>query len=110
MGYSVLTTSAFVKNLKRLAKKYRSLAADLLVLEEQLLIEPTLGTALGKHCFKIRLAITSKGKGKSGGARVYTYVEIRDEVVYLIAIHDKSDKATLLDHEISAMLKDAGLD
>ncbi|CAN5873801.1 hypothetical protein BH11BAC7_BH11BAC7_16560 [soil metagenome] len=29
---------------------------------------PQVGTSIGNNCYKIRLAISSKGKGKSGDA------------------------------------------
>jgi len=37
---------------------------------------PIQGEALGKDCYKIRMAITSKGRGKSGGSRVITRVKV----------------------------------
>lgn len=71
---------------------------------ESLAKDPTQGTALGKNCYKIRLAIASKGKGKSGGARVITNVVISGVTVYLLSIYDKSDKETLSDKELSELL------
>lgn len=53
---------------------------------------------------KIRLAIESKGKGKSGGARVITYLYIKTETVYLLSIYDKSEKSDLTLNEIKEML------
>ncbi len=69
MSFNVIVTEPFERKLKRLAKKHKSLKADLVLLIEQLAENPTLGTPIGKECYKIRLSITSKGKGKSGGAR-----------------------------------------
>lgn len=40
------------------------------------------------------MAVTSKGKGKSGGARIITYTLFVTEVsgrVYLVEVYDKSD-------------------
>ncbi len=56
-----------------------------------------MGTPIGKDCYKIRVLITSKGKGKgkSGGARVITYVRIVKSNVYLLDIYDKSNKAAI---------------
>ncbi|HVW13543.1 MAG TPA: type II toxin-antitoxin system RelE/ParE family toxin [Mucilaginibacter sp.] len=62
--------------------------------------DPTLGQPLGNNCYKIRMAIFSKHKGKSGGARVITYVKIVDEVIYLLSIYDKSDIDTITDKEL----------
>ena len=61
---------------------------------------PKLGTPIGKECYKIRIAVTSKGKGKSGGARIITYVRIQNNTVFLMDIYDKSDQATISDKEL----------
>ena len=68
--------------------------------------EPKQGTFLGNNCYKIRLAIASKGKGKSGGARIITNIVIENTTVYLLSIYDKSNKASLTDKELSDLLKD----
>ena len=59
----------FVKRLKELSKKYPSLKNDFSSLLKELEMNSRIGTELGKDCYKIRLAIKSKGRGKSGGAR-----------------------------------------
>ena len=59
---------------------------------------------MGKDCFKVRLAISAKGKGKSGGARVITYVKIIKSMVYLLAIYDKSEKETISDSELKQLI------
>ncbi|HET6401757.1 MAG TPA: hypothetical protein VFH95_10195 [Candidatus Kapabacteria bacterium] len=66
--------------------------------------EPEMGVSLGHHCFKIRLVISSKGKGKSGGGRVITNVRITRQSVRLIAIYDKSEKDSLSDTELNHLL------
>ena len=66
---------------------------------------PMQGTPLGNNCFKVRLPIASKGKGKSGGARVITNFVITNAAVYLIAIYDKSEKDNLTDKELDELLK-----
>ena len=66
---------------------------------------PTQGTSLGRNCYKIRLSIASKGKGKSGGARIITNIVIADETVYLLSIYDKSDKENLTDKELIELLE-----
>jgi hypothetical protein len=60
---------------------------------------------LGTIVIKIRLAITSKGKGKSGGAKLITNFIITDHTVYLLSIYDKSDKESLSDKELQELLK-----
>lgn len=74
MSFDVIATEPFERKLKRLAKKYKSLASDLASTIEQLIENPILGTPIGKDCYKIRIAVTSKSKVKSGGARMITYV------------------------------------
>jgi hypothetical protein len=105
MSYNVLATSFFERELKTLAKKHRSLKNDLSALIEQLAQNPTTGTELGNNCYKIRLAITSKGKGKSGGARIITHVHISAQNVYLLAVYDKSEMENISDIEIQQRVK-----
>ena len=67
-----------------------------------------IGEDLGHNCYKIRLAITSKNKGKSGGARVITQVYVKGYIIYLIAIYDKSVQTTITDKELLQRLKNLG--
>jgi hypothetical protein len=76
--------------------------AELLESLEQ---EPEQGTNLGNNCYKIRIAIASKGKGKSSGARVITHFVIAEETVFLISIYDKSEQENLTDKELGELLK-----
>ena len=72
---------------------------------KQLIENPTTGTALGRDVYKIRLAITSKGKGKSGGARIITCVKIIAHIVYLVSIYDKSAQGDISDKELKERIK-----
>lgn len=63
-----------------------------------------IGTPLGRDCFKVRLAIRSKGKGRSGGARIITCVKLVRNTVILLSIYDKSDMDTISDHEIKWLI------
>ena len=105
MSYKVLAIPPFNKQLKRLSKKYPSIGKDLAELGKDLSENPIQGKSLGQDCFKIRLAIGSKGKGKSGGARVITCVRIIHEIVFLLSIYDKSDQEDLSDKELEGLLK-----
>jgi hypothetical protein len=105
MSYSISSIPLFDKQAKRLAKKYPSLRKDLTGLIEKLTDEPEQGTDLGNGFYKIRLAIASKGKGKSGGARVITYVKVAHNMVYLASIFDKSEKSTITDKELKQIFK-----
>jgi mRNA-degrading endonuclease RelE of RelBE toxin-antitoxin system len=106
MSYKVKTIGVFEKQAKRLIKKYVSLKVELLDLVQELKENPEQGTPIGKGCYKIRIAIASKGKGKSGGARVVTNIIIVEETVYLLTIYDKSKKENLTDKELDELLKD----
>lgn len=104
MSFDVIATEPFERKLKKLSKKHKSLKTDLLAVVEELAENPTIGTPLCKECYKIRVAITSKGKGKSGGARVITYVRILKETVFLLDIYDKSRQATIPDKELKLLI------
>ncbi|MBB6240357.1 mRNA-degrading endonuclease RelE of RelBE toxin-antitoxin system [Pedobacter sp. AK013] len=105
MSYNVYTLRLFDKQLKRLVKKYPSLKKEYIDLIDSLENNPEQGTAIGNKCYKIRLAIASKGKGKSGGARVIANLVIEDDAVYLLTIYDKSEKSNLTDAELAELLK-----
>ena len=62
----------FKRQFRRLSKKYRSLIDDLEIFQKELQENPLQGVDLGSGVRKIRMTIASKGKGKSGGARVLT--------------------------------------
>lgn len=105
MSYKISSIPRFDKQAKRLSKKYPSFKKDLTKLIEKLTNEPEQGTPLGGGFFKIRLAITSKGKGKSRGTRVVTYVKITHNTVFLASIFDKSEKSTITDKELEHLFK-----
>jgi hypothetical protein len=106
MIYNIELTENFKKEAKKLIKKYASLHSELADLGDKLAAKPTLGTHLGSNVYKIRLSISSKNKGKSGGARIISFVKIIDETVYLLSIYDKGDKVDISDQEIKELLKD----
>jgi mRNA-degrading endonuclease RelE of RelBE toxin-antitoxin system len=105
MSYNIIPTDNFNREAKKLAKKHRSLKSDLIALRKELLENPTKGTHLGSSVYKIRMAIASKGKGKSGGARIISYVLTRDEEIYLLSIYDKSEQDSISDDEIKELIK-----
>ena len=105
MNYSVLTIQVFERQAKKLIKKYPSLKSELFDLIKKLKEHPMQGIALGKNCFKIRIAIKSKGKGKSGGARIITHIVVSQESVYLLSIYDKAGKENLTDKELKELLQ-----
>lgn len=115
MTVTVRIAKSFKTAAKPLLKKYPSLSTDLDKLEKQLQLHPKLGTPLGHNAYKVRLKISSKGKGKSGGGRVISLVEttligkvevIDEEItVTLITIYDKADTASISDSELKALIQ-----
>ena len=104
MSFEILTIPPFERQLKKLAKKYPSIKQDFASLLKSLQEDPEQGTLLGKSCYKLRMAISSKGKGKSGGSRVITHLVIDDQTIYLLSIYDKSEKASISDAELKELL------
>lgn len=105
MSYSVKTISVFDRQIKRLIKKFPSLKKEIQTLINQLAKEPTSGTSIGHDCYKVRMAVASKGKGKSGGVRVITHVLFKNETVYLLSIYDKSELENITDKDILKLIK-----
>jgi len=109
MKYNVVLTPDFKKYFKKLYKKYPSLKNDLLKVIGVLEDDFEAGISLGHNLFKIRLAIESKNKGKSGGARMIYFFVSDDNEIYLVHIFDKSDFENIPKNVILQMLKNAGL-
>ena len=104
MNFSVIPSDRFKKEAKRLIKKFPSLKQELADLSNTLADEPETGTPLGNETYKIRLAIKSKGKGKSGGGRVIIYVVTEDKEVYLLTIYDKSEFDSIDDKTLRTII------
>jgi len=105
MNYKVEASPKFERDLKRLSKKFPSLKNEFANLVSSLSTDPFQGTPLSHNCYKIRLAISSKGKGKSGGARVIAHIYVLGKVVYLLTIFDKSEQGSISEKEILVILK-----
>lgn len=92
----IITTDEFKRCAKPLAKRYKSFNQDYQDLLDELEKNPQQGVDLGNGYRKVRMAIKSKGKGKSGGARVITLDTLEcDGCLYLLFIYDKSDAASV---------------
>ena len=106
MSFKIIPTPNFQKEFKKLSKKYPSIISDIKDLSDSLSENPTQGSEIFKNCYKVRIAIKSKGKGKSGGGRLISYVKIVNQKIYLLTIYDKSDKETVSDAYLKQLLKD----
>jgi hypothetical protein len=115
MSCKIIAIDNFRREAKWLVKKFPSLKSELETLQNDLLQNPRLGTLIHENIYKIRLAVKSKGKGKSGGMRVITYVvevEIQIEevendseiTIFLVSIYDKSDQANISEKELRGMI------
>lgn len=111
MNFDIIPTPDFERAFKVLAKRHRSLKKDFLDFASSLQENPFQGVELCRGIRKIRLAITSKGRGKSGGARVITYTVLATETqgkVYLLDIYDKADYSTVDVAVIQELIKNMG--
>ncbi|MCF8449417.1 MAG: hypothetical protein K9G49_06035 [Taibaiella sp.] len=104
MSFSVIPSGKFKKEAKRLIKKFPSLKEELFELSMLLSERPDTGTPLGNDTYKIRIAIKSKSKGKSGGGRVITYLVNEQKEVYLLTIYDKSEFDNIGDKTLQAIV------
>lgn len=104
MSYNIIATPRFKRDIKKLSKRYPSLKNEYAKLISDLQDNPTRGIPLGDNCFKIRIAIASKGKRKSGGARAITHVVLIENTVFLLSIYDKSDRENISDKELNELL------
>ncbi len=112
MNVRIIVTENFAREAKKLLKKHKSLKADLNKLRKSLEKDPYQGIQIRDNVYKIRVAIRSKGKGKSGGARVITFLIIGDTTptdfgteVYLLSIYDKSSVSNIPSKKLDALIK-----
>lgn len=108
MNCKISLSPFFAREAKRLKKHYKSLDKDLEVLHKALQENPKLGIDLGSGFRKIRLAIGSKGKGKSHGARVISCilsVDLESAEVLLLTIYDKAERSNITAKEIADLLQ-----
>ena len=101
----ILLHPQFEPDVKTLGKKYHSLEADIEAFMESLEVNPIQGDALGQNRYKVRLKIASKGKGKSGGGRVITYLRINEDELWLLTLYDKSEIGNVNDSYLDDLVK-----
>ena len=107
MNYRIKVLPNFVKDIKRLSKKYPSIKQDYADLLDELQQNPYSGIDLGNGLRKVRMAIKSKGRGKSHGARVITYLLLASEEeseINLLTIYDKAERENISRNEIEAIM------
>ena len=115
MSCKIVPIESFKKEAKWLVKKFPSLKSELQILQDELLQNPRFGTLIHEDTYKIRLAVKSKGKGKSGGMRVITHVvevqiqieaanDDRDFTIFMVSIYDKSEQANISESELRQLI------
>ena len=111
MSFKIITTAYADKAIKKLSKRYHSFSNDIKAFREELLNNPLQGDEIAPHVRKIRMAITSKGRGKSGGARVIfnALVSEQDGKIYLLLIYDKADTPNVKMNVIKEIIEELGL-
>lgn len=112
MKINIKPLPTFMREAKRLGKHYASFVDDYARLLEELHANPTLGTDLGGGLRKIRMRIASKGRGKSGGARVISLsviLSVEEAEIDLLYIYDKTERDSISKAEIEELLKKNGL-
>jgi mRNA-degrading endonuclease RelE of RelBE toxin-antitoxin system len=99
----------FARGAKALRKKYPSFEKDYDAFLDELEKNPFAGESLGQHTYKHRMSIASKGKGKSGGARVITYnvqqTGTEEILITLMTIYDKSDIENVSDAYLKSLVQ-----
>lgn len=100
--YKVYPTQNFIDEAVEIRKKYPNIKEDFVELRKQLQKDPQIGDPLGKGLHKIRMAITEKGDGKSGGARIIVLVKVEEKEVFVLSVFLKSQWDTAI---ISALEK-----
>ncbi|MGB3850193.1 MAG: type II toxin-antitoxin system RelE/ParE family toxin [Tunicatimonas sp.] len=106
MSYRVIITPRFRRQAKKLLKKYNSLTTELQTFEQSLINDPVQGQSVGQNAYKVRVAVKSKGKGKSGGLRVITYLITTEEEIYLLTIYDKSEMESVDNKTLKEIIKE----
>lgn len=102
---NIRISDEFKTAYKRLKKRHKSLEADFERLLLSLQENPYQGVEILDDIRKIRMNITSKGRGKSGGARVIIRVRIVMDELQLLYIYDKADFENVSDSYLRDILK-----
>ena len=113
MNCKIVVSSVFERSAKKLAKRYSFFRNDFAGFVSGLKDNPFVGTDLGHGLRKVRMAVLSKGKGKSGGVRIITFLIDKTEndvTIELLDIYEKSEISTLSDNDLKHLLKRCGIE
>ncbi len=112
MSFKIIISDYFNAEAKKLAKKYRSFKEDLTAFQKELAKNPHQGVEIAPNVRKIRMTIHSKGRGKSGGARVITFnalISESDGIIALLLIYDKADTSNIKKNIVAEIIRSLGL-
>lgn len=108
MNVDVQASAYFIRRLKRLSKRYRSIKEDVAPIIEKLKVGNFIGDkiqGLESTVFKVRAKNRDIPTGKSGGYRIIYQIASPDEVILLL-IYAKSDMSSVSESEIRSILQD----
>jgi mRNA-degrading endonuclease RelE of RelBE toxin-antitoxin system len=106
----IIVTLNYLKGYKKIRKKYVSFANDMENVINSLEQNAQQGKEIMPNVYKLRVTISGKNKGKSGGARLIFYYLVSDEKVILMYVYDKSETSDIDDQEIKDFVKDLLID
>lgn len=112
MNFEIITSDYFDAEVKKLSKRYKSFKEDLKEFRQDLKNNPLQGVEIAPNIRKIRMTISSKGRGKSGGARVISFnalVSENEGTIALLLIYDKADASNIKMNVVAEIIKDLGL-
>jgi mRNA-degrading endonuclease RelE of RelBE toxin-antitoxin system len=103
---SIIPFKTFVRDVKKLKKRYKNILNDIEKLKQILLDTPDIGTSLGHGIYKVRVKNSDKNQGKSGGYRVITCFIDEDNTIYLVRMYDKGEIDTIKTSKLIEIIED----
>ncbi|TWJ14288.1 type II toxin-antitoxin system RelE/ParE family toxin [Geobacter argillaceus] len=103
-------TLEFKRNLRALAKKYRSIRSDIQPLVDQLLAGDFPGDqvpGVSLTIFKVRLKNSNIQKGKRSGYRCIYYLKTHHDII-LVTVYSKSEQSDVSTVRLQAILQEMG--
>ena len=102
----VIVSPTFNRNLRTLAKKYRSIRNDIQPIIEQLAQGELPGdriAGVGYAVFKLRVRNSDTQKGKSSGYRLIYYVKTATGII-LLTLYTKSEQVDIAAEDIQNII------
>ena len=103
---SIIPFKTFVRDVKKLKKRYKNILSDIEEFKNILLETPDIGTSLGHGIYKVRVKNSSKNQGKSGGYRVITCFIDENSMVYLVKMYDKGEIESIKTSKLMELIED----